>query len=81
MNEQIRELVEQAGFVLWDNEDWRPTDQTVDWSSEYDQELEQLIKLVIDKCVEVCYTRAGNSDYNTGRQHCASDIKEHFGVK
>ncbi len=81
MNEQIKSLVEQAGFVLWDNKDWRPTDQTVDWSSEYDRELTKLITLTIEECAKICLSRVGNSDYNTGRQHCASDIKEHFGVE
>ena len=42
---------------------------------------EQFARLIIDECVKVCYSRAGNSDYNTGRMHCASDLKEHFGIK
>lgn len=35
-------------------------------------------ELIIKECITVCNSRAGNSDYNTGRMHCASDIKEHF---
>ena len=36
---------------------------------------------VIQECIQVCKSRVGNSDYNTGRIHCVSDLKEHFGVK
>lgn len=36
---------------------------------------------IVAECVKICSTRVGNSDYNTGRMHCASDIKEHFGVE
>jgi hypothetical protein len=38
-------------------------------------------KLVMEECIKACQSRVGNSDYNTGRMHCVSDIKEHFGVK
>ena len=41
----------------------------------------EIAQLIIQECIEVCLSRAGNSDYNTGRTHCISDIKEHFGVK
>lgn len=41
---------------------------------------EKFAKLVIDECIKICNSRVGNSDYNTGRMHCASDIKEHFGL-
>lgn len=37
-------------------------------------------ELIVWDCIEVCNSRAGNSDYNTGRMHCASDLKEHFGI-
>jgi len=37
--------------------------------------------LIVRECIEVCNSRVGNSDYNTGRMHCASDLKEHFGVE
>ena len=36
---------------------------------------------VIEECITVCKSRVGNSDYNTGRMHCVSDLKEHFGVE
>lgn len=41
----------------------------------------EFAELIIRECIEVCNSRVGNSDYNTGRMHCASDLKEHFGVE
>jgi hypothetical protein len=37
-------------------------------------------ELIVKECIKVCQSRVGNSDYNTGRMHCVSDLKEHFGV-
>lgn len=39
---------------------------------------EKFAELIVDDCIEVCKSRVGNSDYNTGRLHCVSDIRERF---
>ena len=41
---------------------------------------EKFAELIIKECIVACNSRAGNSDYNTGRMHCVSDIKYHFGI-
>jgi len=43
--------------------------------------LEKYAELIVRECIQVCNSRVGNSDYNTGRMHCVSDLKEHFGVE
>jgi len=43
--------------------------------------IEKFVELIVKDCIKVCNSRVGNSDYNTGRMHCASDIKDHFGVE
>jgi hypothetical protein len=35
MNERIKELAKQSGFVLWSDEEWKPEGAVVDWSSNY----------------------------------------------
>ena len=49
---------------------------------EYDGELifskEKFAELIVEECINVCKSRVGNSDYNTGRLHCVSDIRERF---
>jgi hypothetical protein len=41
----------------------------------------EIAERIIQECIQVCKSRVGNSDYNTGRMHCVSDLKEHFGVE
>jgi hypothetical protein len=43
--------------------------------------INHFVKTAIYDCIGVCKSRVGNSDYNTGRMHCISDIKEHFEVE
>ena len=78
MNERIKELAIQAGFFYEDYKDI--------WYLEYhnqtcEEEMKKFAELIVRECMEVCKSRVGNSDYNTGRMHCVSDLKEHFGVE
>ncbi len=50
MNSKILELAEKAGFNLWENEPWNSENSVVDWSSNYDYELEKFAKLIIQEC-------------------------------
>jgi hypothetical protein len=47
MKKSLKELAKKAGFILWEDEDWKPKDEVIDWSSSYDKELEKFAKLVI----------------------------------
>ena len=72
MNERIKELYSQAGLTMnnpFVYEQW------------YLDALEKFAELIVRECIKVCKSRVGNSDYNTGRMHCASDLKEHFGIE
>jgi hypothetical protein len=46
MNERIKLLAEQAGFMLWRDESWNPGD-VIDWSARYDDELEKFVELIV----------------------------------
>ena len=52
MNDQIRQLLEQSGFVLWGDEEWNPG-SVVDWASDYDEEIVQLIETVARECIDI----------------------------
>lgn len=95
MNEQIRQLADQAGFVLWGDEKWTPGD-TVDWSSRYDDELEKFAELIIQECMDVALAKKKwvedqtafdprDQAWNQARiqqsQHIVDKIREHFGVR
>jgi hypothetical protein len=47
MNENIKQLAEQAGFVLWTDEDWNLGD-VIDWASRYDDEFVRYTHLLIN---------------------------------
>lgn len=67
MNERIRQL-----WMESDTEHHNPP--ALAWAEKFAQQ-------VIAECVKVCYSRVGSSEYNTGRMHSASDIKDHFGIE
>ncbi len=73
MNKQIEELALKA---------YNNTGQGTPESLSLFMEVysEKFAELIIKECMEVCKSRVSNSDYNTGRMHCVSDLKEHFGV-
>ena len=48
---------------------------------EVSEHMEKFAELIVRECIQVCKSRVGNSDYNTGRMHCVSDLREHFGVE
>lgn len=73
MNERIKELADQAELTVRTGRG-----NTYMSHPEFNKKFAELI---VQECIEVCKSRVGNSDYNTGRMHCASDLKEHFGVK
>lgn len=72
MNNRIKELAEISGSTH---------KQNLGVYQFYEDELENFSKLIIQECIAICRSRVGNSDYNTGRMHCVSDIKEHFGFE
>ena len=46
MNSVITKLLEEAGFVFWENESWGPGPGHIDWSSNYDLEMIEFVKLL-----------------------------------
>ena len=57
LNEQIRGLAEQAGFVLWKDESYNSGD-VIDWSSSYDNELKKFAELIVRECADVATINA-----------------------
>ena len=51
MNDKIKQLAEQAGFILWQDEAHNPGD-VIDWASRYDDELVKYTELVVQECLE-----------------------------
>ena len=75
MNQRIKQLAEQAEKYADDNFKGEPT-----YSEAYDSKFAELI---VRECVAICQDIDGedNIDARSGRQDCAVEIREHFGVK
>ena len=79
MNKEIKKLVEQAGAEeLGAGSDLYGGPFIGAIRMDF---LEKFAELIVQECIQVCQSRVGNRDYNTGRMHCMSDLKEHFGVE
>ncbi len=76
MNEPIHELAFKAanGMLSYDGEgEWRLSQK----------EAEKFAELIVRECVAICQDIDGedNTDARSGRQDCAVEIREHFGVE
>ena len=80
MNGQIKQLAERAGFVLWADEAWNPG-ETIDWSSNYDQEIVKYTELVLRESLVEFYRRYLDTNSNDGiAVQVDKFIKEQFGL-
>jgi len=72
MNERIREFVKQAGFH-------QPEMERLG----IEHKFEKFAELIVRECVAICQDVDGedNIDARSGRQDCAVEIKQHFGVE
>ena len=73
MNEKIKQLAEQAGYLPdmfgighWDM-----------------PECQKFAELIVQECIAICQDVDGEDsiDAKSGRQDCAVEIREHFGVE
>jgi hypothetical protein len=75
MNERIRELADK----IWEEKYWTNpnTDKLLP------AQLNRFAELIVKECVAICQDIDGedNTDARSGRQDCAVEIREHFGVK
>ena len=52
MNKKTMELAKQAEFVFWEDDDGNTASEFIDWSCNYDKELEKLVELVVHECAK-----------------------------
>lgn len=50
------DLAQAAGFQMWGKEPWGPGVRAVDWSCDYDNELEEFKRMIIRECAYVVHT-------------------------
>lgn len=65
MNENVKNLVKRAGFILWEDEAHNPGD-VVDWANRYDNELVKYTQLLVQEVLEL--------------QAAGTDVPAYFGI-
>jgi hypothetical protein len=81
MNEQIKQLEKDALYFALQFRAGLNGDLT-----DYETEIifrEKFAELIVKECVAICQDTDGedNIDTRSGRQDCAVEIREHFGVE
>jgi hypothetical protein len=64
MNAVIQTLLEDAGFGMWGDEEWGPGPGHIDWSSLYDNEFEQFLKLLLNHIYARIEAQRNVDDYS-----------------
>jgi len=82
MNERIRQLAISTGIYDSITDPWDKHKTGDPYSSVMD-DLEKLALLIVRECIAICQDVDGedNIDARSGRQDCAVEIQEHFGVE
>ena len=86
MNAKLKKLAEDAGFCLWDDEDYNPGD-VIDWSCRYDEELSNLYLAMVDefkKCIDEAFEQCNFTTFDDSypkhiRPYFDQIIKNKFG--
>jgi hypothetical protein len=76
INNKIKELAKKAEFVFWKDEAWGPGEGHIDWSSNYDNELNKFAELIVRECA---LTAGLMEPYD--RTGIGAQILDNFGIK
>lgn len=77
---QLKKLAKEAGFILWEDEEWNSGD-VIDWGSRYDDELLKFAKLVAEECASICDSYGMPDGTSQTAMILSSAIKTRFGIK
>jgi len=76
INNKIKELAKKAGVVFWKDEAWGPGEGHIDWSSNYDIELNKFAELIVRECALTAGLMEPYDSTGIGAQ-----ILDNFGIK
>ena len=87
MNERIVELLREAGFCFWKDEEWGPGPNQIDWAAQYTDEMNKFINLLLQDVMNLFGDERLSLHYL--EKPCCEDavyllqskIKERFGIK
>jgi len=88
INKKLQELAKDAGFVMWEDEECGPGRDNIDWSLDYDMELQGLYDRMleevlqsIDESTKALTLTSFDASYMAGvNKKLKEDILNKFGV-
>lgn len=79
MNKQIKQLAEDAGFCFWSDEPWKPAGAEIDWSSIYDDQLAELLRLLKLELLDIVAEGERYYEFKDGTAYIKNHINELLG--
>jgi hypothetical protein len=87
MNERIRELLTEAGFCFWQDEEWGPGAGNIDWAPDYTKEFNLFVDMLLKDILHVCGDEILSQHYL--EKDCCEDavklvksrIQDRYGLK
>jgi hypothetical protein len=64
MNAVIQELVQDAGFMTWADEEWGPGPGHIDWNAEYSQEFDLFLTMLSDRIYKAVMKQCNVDDHS-----------------
>src|SRR5210317_2041648 len=55
MDDNIKRLAIEAGFIAWDEEEWKPEGVVFDWAGADDESLVNFYHLIVRECADIAY--------------------------
>lgn len=55
MDANIKRLAIEAGFIAWDEEEWKPEGIVFDWAGADDESLVNFYHLIVRECADIAY--------------------------
>ena len=55
MDANIKRLAIEAGFIAWDEEEWKPEGIVFDWAGADDESLVNFYHLIVRECANIAY--------------------------
>jgi hypothetical protein len=79
MNNKIKQLAEEAGFCFWSDEPWKPAGAEIDWSSIYDDQLAELLRLLKLELLDIVAEGERYYEFKDGATYIKNHINELLG--
>jgi hypothetical protein len=76
INKKLEDLAVDAGFAFWEDEEWGPGPGNIDWSSNYDVELQGLYDRMLEEVLKTIDESFKKSTLTTFDADYLSKIKK-----